>query len=313
MEKGFEFVRSGNPFEGLDDYLRADELGISNSQIKYPLQLSLDGFEGSNPDYGLRVRLGYYFELLTHGIYGGRLKGFHKLSNGEGVDRNVITSEPDVVIDEKSCLRESKSVSPGESLKLYDNQLAKYICLQLGNYYKNHPLIVFDIFRHGVRGLISNFTKKPLGDLVDNLSLSTRFMLSLPLSVVVAMHRVDFNKHSSRYEGDKWEHNSRSLSTCLNSLIAYPERTLVDFGLDSNDFNIKKMRFPANVRMNKKEISPFPVLVVRDKNHNLWVEDFRKNGKELYPTLFRLRSKIEYTSEEEGEIKMFLGKNLPDD
>ncbi|MEK9208310.1 MAG: hypothetical protein AAB922_07510, partial [Patescibacteria group bacterium] len=81
MEKRFGFVRAENPFEGIYDYLEADELRISSRQIEYPLQLSLDGLEGSLLKYGLRVRLGYYFELLTQGIYGGVLKGSRQLSN----------------------------------------------------------------------------------------------------------------------------------------------------------------------------------------------------------------------------------------
>ena len=301
MEKRFRFIRGKNPFQGLEDYLAADELRIRNLKIRYPLQLSLDGFKENDPSYGLRVRLGYYFELLTQGIYGGRLKGCNQLEDTNGVDHNIITSEPDVVSDEKNYLRESKAVSPGGDLKIDDRQLAKYTCLQLGNYLPTPPRITFEIFRHGVRQLIGNFRKKPLGDLVDALSTSTRFMISLPLSVVVAVHKSGedpLSKHTSRYKGDKWGHNSKLLSSGLNLMLAYPEKTLSDLGLDPYNYNMWKLKFPKDIKVNTKRIEPFPVLLVRDKDHGRWIETLREHGSERHSILFRLKSKIEHSSDE---------------
>ena len=301
MEKRFGFVRAENPFEGIYDYLEADELRISSRQIEYPLQLSLDGLEGSLLKYGLRVRLGYYFELLTQGIYGGVLKGSRQLSNNhhesdKPFNNNILASELDVVFFEKSCLRESKAVSPGESLEIRDEQLAKYACLQLGNYFENPPKIIFEVFRHGVRRLVKNYKDKSLEDIVNALSSSTRFMLSLPFSFIVAVHEKSKDhsfEHASRYEGEKWEHHSKFFSSGLNAMLAYPEKTLSGFGLDIGNYNILKLRFPRGITMNKKEIRPFPVLLVRDKDHGKWVESFRERGHELYPNLFRLKSRIE--------------------
>ncbi len=301
MEKRFRFVRAENPFKGLYDYLEADELRTSNRQIQYPLQLSLDGLEGSLLKYGLRVRLGYYFELLTQGIYGGVLKGSRQLSNNhhesdKPFNNNILASELDVVFYEKSCLRESKAVSPGESLEIRDEQLAKYACLQLGNYFENPPKIIFEVFRHGVRRLVKNYKDKSLEEIVNALSSSTRFMLSLPFSFIVAVHEKAKDhsfEHASRYEGEKWEHHSKFFSSGLNAMLAYPEKTLSGFGLDPDNYNILKLRFPRGITMNKKEISPFPVLLVRDKDHGKWVKNFRERGHELYPNLFRLKSQIE--------------------
>ena len=45
--------------------------------------------------------------------------------------------------------------------------------------------------------------------------------------------------------------------------------------------------------MNKKEIRPFPVLLVRDKDPGKWIEYFRENGPEKYKTLFELKSQLE--------------------
>lgn len=297
MEKRLRFIRSKNPFKGLDDYRDADELRVNNSQIEYPLQLSFDGFDRFSAAYGLRVRLGYYFELLTQGIYGGRLKGCHQLLNNthenNTIDNHgIVTSEPDVVFDEKSCLRESKSVSLGESLKIDDVQLAKYVSIQLGDYFQNPPKIIFDIFRHGVRELVNGFGQKSLENLVDALSSSTRFMISAPLSVIVSVHKKSGDAsfgYASRYEEGEWEHNSRLLSSGLNAMLAYPEKTLLEFGLSPDDYNIWKLKFPTGVEMNKKEIRPFPVLLIRDKNHREWVESFKEKGQESYPKLFELR------------------------
>lgn len=304
VEKRFKFIRNKNPFQGLEDYLAAEELRTRNRKIRYPLQLSLGGFKENDPSYGLRVRLGYYFELLTQGIYGGRLKGCQQLDDANGSnlsDHNIVTSEPDVISDEKNYLRESKAVSPGGDLKIDDRQLAKYTCLQLGGYLPAPPRITFEIFRHGVRQLISNFREKPLEDLVDVLSTSTRFMLSLPLSIVVAVHKSGedhFSKYTSRYKGDKWGHNSKLLSSGLNAIIAYPKETLSQFGLNPEDYNIWKLKFPKGIKANTKEIEPFPILLVRDKDHGKWIETLREQGSERHPILFRLKSQIDHPSDE---------------
>ena len=301
VEERFKFIRGKNPFQGLEDYLVAEELRIRNRKIRYPLQLSLDGFKENDLSYGLRVRLGYYFELFTQGIYGGRLKGCQQLDEPNGVDHNIVTSEPDVVSDEKNYLRESKAVSPGGDLKIDDRQLAKYICLQLGGYLPAPPRITFEIFRHGVRRLIGNFRKKPLGDLVDALSTSTRFMISLPLSVVVAIHKKgedDSFKYASRYEGNKWGHNSKFLSSGLNAMLAYPKKTLSDLGLDPDNYNTWKLKFPKGIKVNTKRIEPFPVLLVRDKDPGKWIKTLKERGSEHHPILFGLKSKIEHPPDE---------------
>ena len=311
MKERFGFVRGNDNFRGLEDYLNSEELRIKKKRIKYPLQLSLDCLGEEGPAYGLRVRLGYYFELLTQGIYGGRLKVLHELNNGSKNNHDSIRSEPDVTSAEKFFLRESKAVAPGECLKLYDDQIAKYLCLQLGKYFASPPRITFEIYGHGVKKLIRNFREQPLGDLVDSLSASTRFMISLPMSIIVPIHKsgeADSPKHTSRYGGKKWRHNSRLLSSGLNSMLAFPEKTISDFGLDTRDYNIWKLRFSKGMKLNTKKIKPFPVLLVRDKDHRKWIETLREKGSELYSHIFGLMSgleNVESVSPEDKEEELF--------
>jgi len=318
VEKRLRFIRSPNPFAGLDDYLIAEELRVNNRQIEYPLQLSFDGFGSSFPDQGMKKKSGYYFELLMQGIYGGRLKGLYQLLNNPHapldvlLSCNAVTSEPDLVIDKKSCLRESKSVSPGGGLKIEDEQMAKYLCLQLNEYFQNPPKIIFEIFRHGVRKLVKNFKQKPLEELVSALS-NPRFLLSIPLSIILEIHRVGEN-HSSEYtyryedNGGKYDSYSQLLSSGLNAILAYPKEALSRFGLNPNNYNIWKLKFPEGVTMNGKNITPFPVLLIRDKNHGEWFDNFREKGPEFHPRLFERKSQIE---KREKKLKKILDIKFP--
>ena len=298
MEKRLRFIRSPNPFAGLDDYLIADEFRIKNNQIEYPIQLALDGFRIIPAEEGMKGKLGYYFESLSQGIYGGRLRGFPQPVNGSRHSREVVTLEPDIVDDEKNYLRDSKAVSPGNCVKIEDVQLGKYVCLQLKKNIPNPSRITFEIFRHGVRGLVKNFKHKPLEELVNMLSTNTRFMISLPLSVLLAVHnfglinRYDNNKpkYSYRYDGEKYRHYSSLSSHGLNAILAYPEETLVRYGLSPDNYNILKLRLPKGITMNRREIRPFPVLLIRDKNHGEWLEQFRARGRELHPEIFEVIS-----------------------
>ena len=124
-----KFVRSKeNPFLGLDDYRNAPEIEVQNKEITYPLQLSL--FPDTRSNYGLRVRLGHFYELLSQGINGGKVKERQEMSNGTLI--GTLVSEPDV--SSKNYYREAKGIRPGGDLKLIDNQIAKYFLLQTGKF-----------------------------------------------------------------------------------------------------------------------------------------------------------------------------------
>ncbi len=158
MDPRYKFVR-GKPFQGLSDYLEGKSLRTKKQKIIYPISNSAQNkifpeLISVNPEFGLRTRLGHYYELLSKSISGGTLKKLYTLeeySNGDS-----IKSEPDLTVQKKNksvFLTEVKSIAPGEALKLGDNQIAKYVSLQTGDYFSKCPSIRFNIFRHGISGI----------------------------------------------------------------------------------------------------------------------------------------------------------------
>ncbi|MEK6945383.1 MAG: hypothetical protein AABW63_01175 [Nanoarchaeota archaeon] len=74
MDERYKFVRGG-PFDGLDDYASAPEINMKNKTLVYPIvqreaQISFQGFYSQRQ---LNENLGFFFELIAQGIYGGEL------------------------------------------------------------------------------------------------------------------------------------------------------------------------------------------------------------------------------------------------
>lgn len=275
-------------FSGLDDYLNSPDIEVRRKKLKYdiPNMVQMPLFKWLN--YGIRVSSGRYFEILDNGIFGGSLGEIHKFNEDTG---NGLTSEPDITHKNTNRLRETKSVVVGECLRLTDEQIGKYSALQLGegNYFPNFPEIIFDIFRHGVRKMTSRFGKENLKELVQNHSKNTRFMLSLPFSVIhhIANSYGDYNSFISRYEEEreKFGPTTRFLSPGLNNLLAYPEETFRIQGLNPDDYEFRKRKLPRGMRMNNFRIKPFPILLVKEKDPKKSLEDLKvaiKKRRENY-------------------------------
>ena len=229
MDQRFKFIR-GDRFHGLDDYASSPTLPVSTRNLEYPVQLELWG--RNYPDYGLRVRSGYFFELLVKGIYGGKIKRPQELHEDEKTtsNGNPITSEIDVFSPEVCLAREVKSASRGQNVKIAYDQIAKYSVLQAGDYFEKTPEIRFEIFRHGLRGL-NEYAKRPIEDLVLDHAKNIRSMASLPFSVVFAMFKHN-GEFIYRYHDDRFLKLFALTSRGLNSLIAYPEETIESFELN---------------------------------------------------------------------------------
>jgi len=211
----------------------------------------------------MRARLGKYFEILSQGIYGGNIKELQKVNESSG---KVILVEPDITLKPKKYFKEIKSVSPGECLKLTDEQISKCMALQLKSFDK-FPNIDFEIFRHGVRKLVKRYNKINLLELVNEISNTIQFMISLPFSVIYKIYLGKCEKYTSRYNGLKWDNMTRLNSSGLNNFLLYPAKTFEEFEINPSNFIFSKFRFSENVTMNFHKVSSFPILIVREKDH----------------------------------------------
>jgi len=268
MDKRFKFIRSKERFKGLEDYKYSPYMRVKKKSIDYPVQYSLFNEESLGDGFGLRVKEGYFFELLSHGIYGGSIKNLYH-ENGK-TSQDIMTTEPDVTDTKKGIFREVKGVGPGGDLKLIDEQIAKYCLLQTKEYFKNPPRIRFEIFRHDIRKIQENYKKKNLESLIGGLSQSIKFSISLPFSLVFQIY-CDNNKFTCRHDNElTYNTLTRLNSSGLNNFLAYPRETIESFGLDPDDFIIKKKRFPRTVFINDFNITPFPMLFI----YNIKEENF---------------------------------------
>ncbi|MEK6906090.1 MAG: hypothetical protein AABW81_00535 [Nanoarchaeota archaeon] len=289
LRERFGFIRGGI-FEGLLDYKKSKTLKPKKRKLEYPIQLTLYG-EG-NPDFGLRTRLGRFFEILCSGFYGGRIKQDCNISDSS--NGFSVNSQPDLIHLARLCIREIKGVSPGESLKLSDEQIVKYFKLQTSTYFEKSPEIRFEIFRHGVRELQTKYglsqNKNSLDDLIEELSGTTKFLLSLPFSVVFSIYSLK-NKFTSRHDNEKtYLTLTRLNSSGLNNFLVYPEETLNELlrelGEDATNFIIERKKSPR-ISINQHKLKKFPILKIYEKNKDVGERIIKKIFDEgLAPSLF---------------------------
>jgi hypothetical protein len=270
-QKRMKFIR-GKSFQGLKDYFESDSIKIYNKDIIYSLNQQLDLFQS---EYGLRVKLSRFYEILTKGIYGGELKEQYgiKLSPLE----NYLLVEPDVSC--KDFFRETKSISPGRCLQLKDEQMAKNFLLER---YKIDlkKEIKFEIFRHGIKKLQSDYIEKDIEILFKKLADSTKFMISLPFRVIFDIY---ISGKCSRQKGnEKHDSYTRIDSSPINALLAYPEETLNYFNVELEGLKIIKSKLPEGMKLNNFEISPFPILIIKNVNSEKWSEKFNELIKNEY-------------------------------
>lgn len=273
LEPVFDYT---DPFKDLGDYANSKEISMVSKKIFYPIQLKISGMDLAG---GIRVKQGYFYELLSHGIYGGRVKDQKTMENEL---KNSLIAEPD--ISDENNFREIKSMKYNGDVKLTDSQIAKYCLLETGKYTEKKK-IEFILFRNGLKSPGKTLVGKSLEYLVENLSLSTKSMVYLPFRVIFDLYCSD---KVPRYDGDHWEHMSRLSTKNIKNLLLDPEGVLENLGVNLYGLEFYKRRFPENVFMNGKEITPFPVLIVKNKGNGEWNEKFNEfmEGRTKQPSHF---------------------------
>ncbi len=312
----FAFVRSKNPFEGLDDYEFAPAIRVAYFDLGN-LKKDPALFNGTLSYFGLRGISGRYFELLACGVYGGLLRKSHNYENGE----TIIACEPDITHSRLPIMREIKSISSKERLKLGDEQVAKYCIIQttplreaqleetygfLPKFGSRYPKITFEVFKHGLRSMNKKYGNGINENLIEALATSGRFLVSLPFSLVYGIHTLQKTGFSSRYEGEGYYKMTRINSPTLNSLLASPEKTLEQMCINPYNYTFEKFQLPRGMSVNGWRISPFPVLIIGDKNPLAWIESFISEYTE------RLQEVQQYTYEfSSGKLCELSEKYMP--
>ena len=250
-------------FDGLNDYETAPSIEVIRKKINYNFKLEL----AVSSAHGLRVKSGGFYQKFSQGIYGGELEKMVELFED---DPNFsLKFQPD--ISSEKFDREIKSVSIGRYIRLEDRQVAKHFMLKLLKKSKEEQ--TYEIFRHGIYRLERDFVTKSTEDLLEKLTKSTRFMISLPFRIILDLY-------ASRLFGEYQEQEKscrtyvRLDSGPLNFLLAYPEETLKYFNVELDGLKFIKSKLPSRMTLNGFKISPFPILIVKDSGSEKWEQRF---------------------------------------
>jgi len=305
----------------LGDYMNSQPINIVNSSPCYPIQKELFHYVPDKINYGLRTRIGTFYEILTSAIFGGKWVGTSNSSNnGNGL------FQPDVMsID---AIIESKSVCWKEALKLVDFQIDQYLLQQCADFYQNPRRIFFSIFKYNVKNPLSHFKNAKgnhLEAMVKTLSENTSFLMFLPFSVVYALHTPRENSldekksYFSRYDDPRFDPLTRLKATGMRELLLSPEKVLETYGIDSKEYKIVRTRLPNGVKMNKNKITSFPILFIEDRNYDNWLKKFKEENKEKVKLIqSEEKKKKDYWTRQDGcsdsgEEKLELPEELFDD
>jgi hypothetical protein len=266
-DQRYNFIR-GHPFAGLEDYFASEEMEVKNKEIIYSLKNTHN--QNLNQFQNLGKKLACFYEILIQGIYGGERGKGYTLENDKGFCLKLI---PDLVSENR--IWDSKATASRQHIKLIDDQIMKYSLFQIKN--EEMPIIKMDIFRHGINHLNSKFADKPLKELIFRLTQKTKSLISLDLSIIFEYYRLSSKTKDFKLRYEKGNSYTKISSVTLNSLLAYPEKSLESIGMDLKDIDIKKRRFPSNVTMDGYEINSFPVLIIENKNYpEKWLEGFKR-------------------------------------
>ncbi len=99
------------------------------------------------------------------------------------------------------------------------------------------------------------------------LSRHIGFMLDIPISVIQKMATENGRPHKymSFDYSNSWPETARFSSTGMKALMANTAATLVEMGVDPARYRVIKRTFPSGAMINDVGITPFPILIIKDR------------------------------------------------
>ena len=237
-------------------------------------------------------RVGDFYELVTAGIFGGHTKNYVYVEadsngklEGEGVvDWNVFGNGsgrvngvmPDVVDNRRRRMFESKAVFIGSDCILRDTQIESYKYLQLKN--PEHTISIA-LYKHDVPGIKG--IKGGDDALTYELGMKTKFSVVFPISIGNSLHQYR-GRGVYRYEQEKRKAKTRVespnatyvFSGTTDRILVDPLGFIADVGLDPKDYVVERRMSPLEYSVLGKQVIPFPILWIKDKSHDKWMERF---------------------------------------
>jgi hypothetical protein len=235
----------------------------------------LDGFE--NNRNGHHVDMGYFYELLSMALFGGKVGNHIYVKNGSQPRK----SKPDVI--GRKRIVESKACRTGHSCIFYDSQQELYGMLQIR---RPRTKIYFAIFRHSFKGIKSYRGTVP--ELYESLAASTKLLIVLPHSVVRSAWKDDAKPGlTRRYDESEchadWTNCTIMNSTAINGFYFETKENLERFDFDPGLYTWKKYRTPKKLSVAGNAIVSFPMCIIHDKNHDEWIHGFEEDFEKDLP------------------------------
>ncbi len=268
------------------DYSLNNPISISNISPTHPL---FSMYNPKNQLFQQNTVLNYdskfctkimstFYEILTSAITGGVWRG-NKNSSFTDWFFSIDVLTKDEIID-------SKGVCLNEKCALLDFQIDRYLLQNCNHVFMPSPeKIRYFIFKYNIDSSKQYLDRTKQGELVQTiistLSQETNYLLSLPFSIIHSLHNPETkSEFTSRYIGDKWDCETRFLSSGMDKMLTAPEEILTLIGLDPSHFDIAKTYLPSGMNMNGFDIAPFPILQIKDKEeyYKIWLQELKEKN-----------------------------------
>ena len=272
-----------------------------SKKIRVPFQTNLKGLE-IYPSSSKRIGfMGFFYESLNKGLFGGRLNDVRfgvDFYNGESG-----TIKPDIVDDEHDIHWESKSSFYDKECEIMRRQLEGYRFLQ---YSKPDISFLVSFYRHTLPEIKKK--ERTLEQVFDGLISGTAFSVILPLSVVLQIYETPVSggiKMARNYQSRnvKWPDCLCIRPHTINRFLINPIENFKILGFNQERFEIERYLLPPNITINKRKVRPFPIVKIVDKEYGRWVEEFMLNyEKEMERTENKGTEGLEMFDELEEEV-----------
>jgi hypothetical protein len=201
------------------------------------------------------VRMGFFYELMTSGLFGGVL--WDTVRVHEDYYRGWI--RPDILRRRHGQLFESKACRQGHHLNLLDEQISKYWRYQV---LFPGDTIWFCVWRHTFKGIMNS--KSDQDTLYRHLAENTLAGVIIPFSVIWVIFKSPFFK---RYKDGPWPDCTVIGSRWLNQLILDPDTALEQIDLESARFAYERRITPKRFFVEGFQILPFPFIRIFDDDY----------------------------------------------
>ncbi len=299
------FLRAALPRQ-LDFF---DPREATNRLRKDQMEFSDRPSPGTTSDYyANNITLSTFYEVMTSSFYGGTRfnkryvldeQGRVNLRAGQSglngfarFEDHIKFTKPDLIDERAHRVSEVKSFRSGRSYKFRDDQMDRYIDLQMS--LPEDTVINFVIYRHVVREF-SHTKKNPNRSYTDEelykaLSQRTVHSVVLPFNLIYLLHSfVGKSQDVFRDEGiirnPKNEAGAAQRygnpGTCLrspsaNRLLFDPEQFLRDHGQNVAEYEIERVRSPERFSFDEFGVKSFPITRIFYKKYADWVEELRQ-------------------------------------